>query len=255
MNEKIIILEDDFKSKFKKFEKIIKNEKNENKNKFKDYFFGFINTFSNIFIISSIIDLGKIKLFDKLIPSSILSFIVSLIPFVSNGISTEIKSIGDFFEKINIKENYSKKILKISNNTEAFTQLVGKTIIKILENKNKRKEIFSVNEKITQANIDNIFIKIANVFKEILKDIDKKLYGQTYNNPARRLGNFHANLIIKKYMRDEFVNNCIYEDEFSNFIINYNDEKNDLSSEENNCYKCSQICPDSSFFSCACLIF
>ena len=49
--------------------------------------------------------------------------------------------------------------------------------------------------------------------------MNEKLYGETFDNPAKKLGNLDANLLIEKYLQNQFKSSCNLGKEFSDYLI------------------------------------
>ena len=214
------------------FEEKIKKCKKDQIKKAKDYYFGFSSTFSNLYITSILVDSGQVQLD---VPSdmvvSILSSICTLIPYVGSTISETIDSLGLFLKTMEMKEN-ARTMIRLVEDPLGLSQLVGKTLAKIIEKENKKIQIFEVTEKNIKPKVRNWIKKIINFCEKIYQDIEKKLYGEVYDTPAKKLGNLDANEVIGKYIKKEFEEYCIYEDEFSKFVVEL--EENKINEEELN---------------------
>ena len=141
-----------------------------------------------------------------------------MIPFIGTQSSDAIKSIGKFIKTKELKKN-AKLILKIAHDSVYLCQLVGKSIIYLIENEKKKKQIFNVDEINIKSKLDSNFKKIKNCFEEIYEKLNEKLYGETFDNPAKKLGNLDANLLIEKYLQNHFKSSSILEKEFSDYLI------------------------------------
>ena len=108
-----------------------------------------------------------------------------------------------------------------------MSKLIGKTIIEIFKNQKKSKQIFEINEKNIKPKVDSIINNIIFSLKEIGEEIKKKLFGQLYDNPAKKLGNIDAGKIIEKYLKGEF-SFPLNKDDFSKCIVNLEEETLDL---------------------------
>ena len=74
-----------------------------------------------------------------------------MIPFIGTQSSDAIKSIGKFIKTKELKKN-AKLILKIAHDSVYLCQLVGKSIIYLIENDKKKKQIFLSMKSISNLN-------------------------------------------------------------------------------------------------------
>ena len=226
IKDKICKMEKDIDARLinylKLLERDIENEELDYQIRAKNYFFGFSNTFSNIYITSSVVDSEKVQLENSNIGVKAVSFVGSLFPFVGKVVAGGIKSVWEFVQETGIKKR-AKKILKISYDSVALGQMIGSTILKIIGNENKRKQIFEINEEKIKPRMEGFFQKMVNLIFKLKEDLKKVLYGELYDNPGKRLGFLDANDIIEKYIASGF--NEPYEFEFSKFLIDLYEEK------------------------------
>ena len=105
-----------------------------------------------------------------------------------------------------MKEN-AKKMKSLASDAVALSQLIGKAAYDICIDKNKQKQIISVNTEQMEKKAQGIIQKMTNLLEKIGEIIDTKLYGCLYKTPAEKLGHNDANDLIEKWMAGELGSN------------------------------------------------
>jgi len=195
--------------------------------KVNDYIYGFSITLSNQFVCSQIIKTEKVQINYNTLPISVFSAVASLIPGFGLIIGGVVKTINHIINDVKFKQE-TNKILKLANDAIDFSNITGKLLGKILENKSLKKNILTIKEEAIKLEFDSIFSKIKEYFKEKLEKLDKYIYGDIYDKFHKKLGFIHADLIIKEILKGNITNNNFIDksiDTILQFTKNVNNKK------------------------------
>lgn len=165
--------------------------------KLREYYSGFVSTFSDIYITSVAVANGSFKLTEGITIETIAA-LASLIPMGGSAISQGIRGVSDFFQDIDFKKR-AIKILNLAADTTSLNQITGDVAQKIA-NLNWQKILNTTEESLIEK--DEKLKIILDYFKKIGKGtfhVDK------HEMPATKLGHEEANLLIKKWLNDEIT--------------------------------------------------
>lgn len=191
---------DDFNKKLdKELAKI--DLKPEEKDKIKEYFKAFIETFSSIYVTSQVVDSGQVRLDASSAKASFLSMVASFTPFVGNILSKGITTLNEFLQSKEMKTN-ARKAKALASDPTALSQLVGKAGYEIVLNKEKQKQIFSITNQEMDVITGNILEKITKFCKNLEEQFDRYMYTSLYKTAAARLGHNDANDLIGEWLND-----------------------------------------------------
>lgn len=205
LDEQIKHFKDELNVKFEHFYKDLDIEiesrhlSREAKEKIIEYFKGFINTFSAVYIVSQVEDSRHFELASESTEGIFLSTLASLIPFLERAISTNIKSVRDLLDSKEMK-TAAKKIKELRSDSSELSQLIGKTAHQIVLNNDKQQQVVDVTAEDLKDSSLAVFQKLVRIIEQIGEEIDVYLYTKVYRTPSERLGNKDANELIAKWL-------------------------------------------------------
>jgi len=170
--------------------------------KIKDYFVGFIQTFSSIFVTSQVIDSGQVELSVGSNSGDLVSVVASFIPFVGNVVSSGITSIRDFLNSQEMKIN-ARKVKGLAADSTALSQVVGKSAFEIVTNPSKQEKVLGITDESLQEDSSNLFQKVAELCDKIDQGLDVYTYSQFYQSPQSRLGHMDANNLVQLWIQSK----------------------------------------------------
>jgi len=196
----------------------------EDQAKIREYFTGFIQTFSSTFVTSQVIESGQVELSVGNNSTDIVSVVASFVPFIGNVLSSGITSVTDFLNLKEMKTN-ARKIKGLAADSTALSQLVGKSAFDIATDSSKQQKILATTDESLEETSGNLFQKVAEICQIIDQGLDIYIYSQLYQSPQSRLGHMDANKLIGIWIENKippynvsarFVQIIIQEEESQN---------------------------------------
>jgi len=168
------------------------------------YFKAFVETFSSTHVTSQVIDSGQVQLDSDSRAATVLSFVASFAPFIGSGLSTAVKSVGDFLQTKEMKTN-ARKMKRLASDATKLSQVVGKAAYEILLDKEKQQSILKTTDSDLAVVSDNLFKKIFQFCENLEDKLDSYLYTELYQSIAERVGHNDANDLIGKWINGEIT--------------------------------------------------
>lgn len=182
-----------------------------------EYFNGFNCCFNRFYLTSQMIVQDQFKLNDSAF-ICIINFLVTLAPFVGGVVACIGKSIGNYLKNLQIK-NKAKKFLGLAYDCIDLSQKIGKTSVDICKSENKQGLIMRARKENIENLIKENYTFVQNLALKFENKINFALFNPPEKNPFYKYGEFDANKLIGKFLRDEFDLDEEYDHQFTKFII------------------------------------